>query len=155
MSTLGWPSRSSTTTRVPSSAKRFTTAAPMPAAPPVTMAVLPFSPRITTSYRALDAEALAAAAALAHVRVVVAQPPRQALLHEVDARALHVGQAERIDHDAQAAAFEAAVLRVDRVHGIDAVAKPRAAGRLDRQAHRQCAGMPRELQAHESRRALA
>src|SRR5512145_2950107 len=47
MSTAGSPLRSNTTTRVPSSGKRRTTAAPMPAAPPVTIAVLPFKPRIS------------------------------------------------------------------------------------------------------------
>src|SRR5688572_9961361 len=94
-----------------------------------------------TSY----AEALAAAAALGHVGIIVAQPPREAFLHQVDARALHVGQAQRIDHEAHAAAFETAVFAADPRHGVDAIAKPRAACRLDRQSHGDGAGTPGEL----------
>src|SRR5690606_31418527 len=86
---------------------------------------------IVSSY----AEALAAAAALAHVGVVEAQAPGEAFLHELDARALQVGKAQPVHGKAHAGGLEDRVVVVQRLGGIEAVAEARAAGRLDGEPH--------------------
>src|SRR5581483_7195206 len=97
------------------------------------------------------AEALAAAAALAGVGIVEAQPPGEPFLHQVHGRALDARQAREVDHDAHAATFEDLVVFADTADRVQAVAEARAAGGLDCEPDCHGSGMLRELQREEFR----
>jgi len=84
--------------------------------------------RGTAGRRTSSAEALAAAAGLARVRIVEAQSPSQSFLHQVESRPLDERQAFRIDRDSDPAAREHRVARIDHIGVIDAIAEARAAG---------------------------
>src|SRR4051812_20486935 len=100
----------------------------------------------------LDAETFAAAAAVTFVRVVEAEALVEAFAHEVQLRAVDVGEAFGVHQELDAMVLEHHVLGRHIVDVLELVRQARAARGLDAEAHAHALTPFRKVACHVPRR---